>query len=169
MNGLSGPEQSVLYKESKGEKTLQWNFIWTLKQLNLSLEQYGRRLMKDMDLSPTQGMVLHYLLTHKEQSVYAVDLHTILGISKSSISSTLKMLRKKGYLKMEENPSDDRKKKIVLTSKAYHVENIINANLQRQQRRLYREISDQHVRWLEEDLNTMLYNIKQETRLEENL
>ena len=91
------------------------NLMWTLKQLHLSLEQYGKIQLQDMDLSPTQGILLHYLLTHKGQDIYGVDLHTTLGISKSSVSSTLKALKQKGYLRMKENPLDDRKKQIVLT------------------------------------------------------
>ena len=89
---------------------MQRNLMWTLKQLHLSLEQYGKAQMKELDLSLTQGIVLHYLLAHEDQAIYAVDLHATLGISKSSVSSTLKSLKQKGYLRMAENPKDDRKK-----------------------------------------------------------
>lgn len=148
---------------------MQNNLMWTLKQLNLSMEQYGREQMKDMDISPTQGIVLHYLLTQKGQVVYAVDLHTVLGISKSSVSSTLKSLKQKGYLTMEGNPTDDRKKRIVLSTKAYDIERTIDTSLQEQQKRLCREIPPQRLKWLEDDLTIMLGNIKNKPRLEENL
>ena len=97
---------------------MQENLMWTLKQLHLTLEQYGRTTMKDLDLSPTQSAVLHYLLAQKGQVVYAVDLHELLGISKSSVSSALKSLKQKGYLTTAGDPVDDRKKRIALTPKA---------------------------------------------------
>ena len=141
---------------------MQKNLMWTLKQVNLSLEQYGRLEMQDIDLSPTQGIVLYSLLTQKEKELYSTDLHDLLGISKASVSSTLKVLKQKGYIRMEENLKDDRKKKIVPTSKAYHAEPLIKARLLKQQKRLCGEIPKQRLKRLEEDLDQMLCNLKKE-------
>mgnify|MGYP001043336156 CR=1 FL=1 len=148
---------------------MQENLMWTLKQLYLSLEQYGRIQMKDFDLSPTQSVVLHYLLTQKEQAVYAVDLHEILGISKSSVSSALKSLKQKGYLTTVGEPADDRKKRIALTQKAIDMEKAIETSLQEQQMQLFQEIPPQRLKWLENDLTVMLMNIRNESGLEEPL
>ena len=148
---------------------MQQNVMWTLKQLYLALEQQGKLRLKNIDLSPTQGVVLHYLLTHKEQDIYGVDLHTILGISKSSISSTLKALKQKGYLKMKVNPLDDRKKQIVLTDKAYNAQQLIDSGLIEQERILCKEIPEQRLEFLEKDLDKMLCNLKSEIEQEESV
>lgn len=148
---------------------MQENLMWTLKQLHLSMEQYGRLQMKEIDISPTQGAVLQYLFSQKDNTVYAADLHVELGISKSTISSTLRALRQKGYLVTKENPADDRKKQIVLTNKALTMEKAINDNLQEQQKRLCKKIPAQRLEWLEDDLTIMLGNIRNESRLEENI
>lgn len=145
---------------------MQQNIMWTLKQLHLTLEQYGKMRMQDMDLSPTQGILLHYLLLHKGQDLYGVDLHTTLGLSKSSVSSTLKALKQKGYIITKENPQDDRKKQIVLTEKAYSTELQISAGLNAQQERLCQEISPQRMQRLEKDLEQMLYNARKELEQE---
>lgn len=141
---------------------MQRNLMWTLKRLHLALEQYGKIQMQDMDLTPTQSIMLYYLLMHKGQDIYGVDLHTTLGISKSSVSSTLKALKQKGYLRMKENPLDDRKKQIVLTEKACDTEKVIHSKLLAQQKRLCQEIPKQRIQWLEEDLNQMLCNLEKE-------
>lgn len=141
--------------------------MWTLKQLHLSLEQYGKFQMKEMDISPTQGAVLQYLLSQKNRTAYAVDLHAALGLSKSTISSTLRVLKQKGYVMMTENPADDRKKQIILTEKAFDMEKTIEASLQEQQDRLCKEIPPQRLKRLEDDLAIMLENIKNESRWEE--
>ena len=45
------------------------NLMWTLKQLHFSLEQGGKQHLQEMGLSPTQGVVLHYLLdVYKRQA-----------------------------------------------------------------------------------------------------
>lgn len=148
---------------------MQQNVMWTLKQLYLALEQQGKLRLKNIDLSPTQGVVLHYLLTHKEQDIYGVDLHTIFGISKSSISSTLKALKQKGYLKMKVNPLDDRKKQIVLTDKAYNAQQLIDSGLIEQEKILCKEIPEQRLEFLEKDLDKMLCNLKSEIEQEESV
>lgn len=148
---------------------MQKDLLWTLKQLHLSLEQYGKSQMKDLDISPTQGTILHYLLSRKDQHVYAIDLHTVLGISKSTVSSTLKALRRNGYIAMTENPDDDRKKQIVLLDKAYHIEKALDASLQQRYRQVCKGIPEEHLTWLERDLTIMLCNIQNEMEWEETI
>lgn len=143
--------------------------MWKLKQLHISLEQYGRLQMKEMELSPTQGIVLQYLLSAGREPIYAVDLHEALGVSKSTIFATLTALREKGYVQLEGNPEDDRKKQILLTDKAVAMGEKLDASLQWQERQLCRGISSQRLKSLEEDLTMMLANVRQETGWEENL
>ena len=59
----------TIYKTQKGGPIMERNLMWILKQLHLSLEQDGKNQMRDMDLSPTQGILLYYLLANKEQDV----------------------------------------------------------------------------------------------------
>ena len=65
------------------------NIIWLLKQLNISLDQYGREEMKSEDITPSQGWVLNYLFSCGEQATYATDIHAECGISMAAISSTV--------------------------------------------------------------------------------
>ena len=122
--------------------------------------------MQDMDLTPTQSILLQYLLAHKGQEICGIDLHTTLRISKSSVSSTLKALKQKGYVNLREDPMDDRKKQILLTEKAYNAEQLIQSSLLRQQKYLCEGISKQRLRYLEEDLEQMLCNLKKEIEQE---
>lgn len=131
-----------------------------LKQLHLAMEQYGKTQMQHTDLTPAQAALLYYLLTHKDQGNCGIRLHTTLGISKSSISSTLKMLRLKGYICTKGNPVDDRKKQIILTQKAYSAEQHIGAGLMAQQKLLCRQIPEPRLRQLTEDLEQMVRNLK---------
>lgn len=139
------------------------NIILLLKQLNLSLEQYGRNQMKNLDISPSQSLVLEYLFFRNGDIVYATELHEKLGISKSAISSTLKGLKKKGYVETATNPEDDRMKQIFLTPKAFAMKERIESGLQEEQRHLCREIPSQHLEIMKKGLNTMIHNLRQES------
>ena len=86
------------------------NIVLLLKKLNLALEQCGREHMKRLDISPSQGLALSYLFSREGYVTYSTQLHKQFGISKPAISSTLKGLKKKGYLEMVVNEADDRKK-----------------------------------------------------------
>ena len=138
------------------------NIILLLKQLHLSLEQYGREQMKGLDLSPAQSLALGYLFSRKGHTVYATELHGTFGISKSAISSTLKGLKKNGYIETTVNPKDDRKKQIILTDKALMIEAQIHTRMQEQQSRLCRNIPQPHLEIMENGLHTMLANLKEE-------
>lgn len=145
------------------------NLMWMLKQVHLSLEQYGQTKMKDLELSLTQSAVLHVLLAQKEGAMYAADLRESIGISKSSVSSALKSLKQKGYLTTAEDPVDGRKKRIALTQKAMDMERTMEASLQEQQRRLCRGIPPQRLERLQDDLTIMLGNIRNESGWEAQL
>lgn len=145
-----------------------YQIIWLLKQLHIAMEQHGRESLGGYDMTPAQSLMLDYLLTRKGGVPYATDLHIESGISKSAISSTLKGLRKKGYLEMTIDPVDDRKKQIVLTDKARQAEQQIEASLQKRQACLCQEIPEQNLKILEESLRHMLANMKQENQRRNN-
>ena len=110
--------------------------------------------------------MLQYLLGHRNRKVYGVELHETLGLSKSSVSATLKALRQKGYLRMREDPKDDRKKQILLTEQADRAGLLLQECLLSQQERLCGGIPEQRLAELAEDLDRMLRNVKQEMEAE---
>lgn len=143
------------------------NIIWLLKQLNISLDQYGREEMKDEDITPSQGWVLNYLFSCGEQAKYATDIHAESGISRAAISSMLKGLKKSGYIEMRAVSGDDRKKGITLTAKAYRARETIESVLKRQMERLCSGLSGEELELFTYTLNRMISNIKTDCVKEE--
>ena len=72
-----------------------------IRQLNLFLMQYERELMESRALTPAQSRMLGYLLSQKKTEYSATDIHEAAGISRPTISGTLKELRRKGFLLMD--------------------------------------------------------------------
>lgn len=141
---------------------MQGNLMWTVKLLHVAIERNIQQQAHENDISLTQAMILHLLYSLDSSTGYAVNLCNTLGISHASMSTALKALKKKGYLKITADSSDDRKKMLILTEKAYSVQQTIACSLQNQQEHLCENIPTEHLLWLEEDLNIMIGNLKNE-------
>lgn len=141
-----------------GEESL----ILLIKQLHLALEQCAKEQLEGCGVSPTQGLILGYLFSRKGESVYSVDLHAHLGISKSAVSSELRKLKESGYLTFHDNPGDDRKKRIVLTEKADGIRKILGEALQKREESICRGIPAESVESTRKCLLLMRANMKKE-------
>ena len=139
------------------------NILWLLKQLDISLDHYGREKIENGELTQSQFFMLNYLIAQEEHQYHATDIHLNIGISKAAISSNLKSLKQKGYLRLVAAPGDDRKKQIVLSQKAYSAAGMMKASLKKHQTCLCHGISQQNLKILEDSLNIMIANIKRET------
>ena len=138
------------------------NLLLMFKQLSISLEQYQKSNMQSLDLSPAQALILSYLLTRKESLPVAANMHEELGISRATISLHLKKLRQLGYIQTEVVSADNRKKEIILTQKAYNIEEELKSLRTQQEECLRRGIPEKYMDKLEENLQTMLSNIRDE-------
>lgn len=138
------------------------NLLLMFKQLSISLEQYQKSNMQSLDLSPAQALILSYLLTRKECLPVAANMHEELGISRATISLHLKKLRQLGYIQTEVVSADNRKKEIILTQKAYNIEEELKSLRTQQEECLRRGIPEKYMDKLEENLQTMLSNIRDE-------
>lgn len=141
------------------------DIIWILKETELALNRYDRELLHIGDLTPAENHLLEYFLGHEKQDLCATDLHLIFGISKPTVSALLKSLKQKGYLQIEILPQDERKKRILLTAKAYGVRDQIKTVLHARQDSLCRGISAQEIALLKKILEKLIANMGQDNRL----
>lgn len=131
-----------------------------LKQMKVALEQNRKENMDDLDITPSQCFMLRYLLTLDRSEMYAADIFKRLGISRVSVSVILKGLRQKGYLTMEEDFRDERRKKISLTKKAYEAQGEIERVLKEREDCLCEGIPQEDLKLFEDVLNRMILNLK---------
>lgn len=127
-----------------------------LKQLNTILIQYEM----ESDITLSQGALLHLLFHEEGKRICPSDICAGVGLSKSSVSETLKNLRNKGYLEMRPTPEDERKKEIILTGKAYAIQDEVQKKLEKQVRRMCRGISEQELEQFEDVLQRMVWNLQ---------
>lgn len=137
-----------------------------LRQLNSSLIQYKAGETRLSDITPTQCILLHILLQEGREGICSSDICAESGLSRASISGILKLLRRKGYLTMESLPEDERRKKIVLTEKVYTVRNEIEEEIKNQLKCMCRGISEEELRLVEDVLQRMIHNLRNNTKSE---
>ncbi|MGN0334933.1 MAG: MarR family winged helix-turn-helix transcriptional regulator [Lachnospiraceae bacterium] len=73
--------------------------------------------MNDTGLTTIQSRMLGHILMQEKQgkSVFQRDIENIFRIRRSSVTSVLQLLEKKGYIRRENVPGDARMKKLVAT------------------------------------------------------
>lgn len=62
------------------------------------------------------GWIMGYLHRNEAKDIYQKTIESEFGICRSSVTSLVKLMEKKGYIRREAVPGDARLKKIVLTS-----------------------------------------------------
>lgn len=61
------------------------------------------------------GWIMGYLHRNEDKDIYQKTIESEFGICRSSVTSLVKLMEKKGYIRREAVPGDARLKKIVLT------------------------------------------------------
>ena len=100
------------------------NLLLTLRQINICLGLYESEKLAASEMTFAQAFLLR------------------VGFTRSSISRTLKELRKNGYVKMRLDKADNRKKHIILTPKAHAAEGIVKDYIDSLNDCLVQEIPD---------------------------
>ncbi len=88
-----------------------------LKRISWTLTAQLELRLKERNMRGTQVYFLVYLLRRHPQGTYLTELSREIGLSKSTLSPLIKRLRESGYLCVQENPSDVRRKRVCPTEK----------------------------------------------------
>jgi MarR family transcriptional repressor of mepA len=67
------------------------------------------------DITAMHGWILNYLYQNREQQVFQRDIERSFTITRGTVTSTLQLMEKKGYIRRESVPEDARLKRIVIT------------------------------------------------------
>ena len=139
------------------------NLLLTLRQINICLSLYESEKLAASEMTFAQAFLLNEIFSMDSPCVCSTELCERAGFTRSSISRTLKELRKNGYVKMKMDKDDNRKKPIVLTPKAYAAESIVKDYIGNLNDCLVQEIPKHRLEGIESALHTILDNIQPKT------
>ena len=91
--------------------------LFMAKKIGLDLTSQLEFYLGDQEMSGVQAYFMVYILRHHPEGTYLTELCREIGLSKSTLSTMIKKVRKAGYILFREEPEDIRKKKILPTDK----------------------------------------------------
>lgn len=138
--------------------------IMLLRQINSSLPTDNRMLPERISaLSLSQIYLLDELYTMAEKKYEMLSLSALAresGFSKATICTTLKSLRRLGYVKMRIDNADNRRKEIILTERARKVEPDVKQYITEFNHAICKGIPEQELQSFEKSLQTVLQNTR---------
>ena len=129
------------------------------RQINIQLEQAANRAMAQKGLTGIQAHLLLYILAHSERGISLTDIHREFGYSMAALSSLVKRLREKAYVRVEPCAQDDRRKLLFGTGKGEEVRDFLDRTILQAQDRLYSGFSPADLAALDRLQKKMLENL----------
>lgn len=120
--------------------------------------QYMNKYLKKKDLTLSQTRILLVLALNNGISIDHLSKKTNIG--KSSITKSVKILEKKGFLTKEINPKDNRKKIIKITKKGKNIQKEALKINDEIENTIISKIGENEIKTLKKQLNTLNELIK---------
>ncbi len=97
------------------------------------------------ELTGTHGYILGFLRDNENRDLYQRDIEREFRICRSTATKILQLMEKKQLLYRESVSSDGRLKKIVMTDRAKEISNEIDFQIERCEKALVRNFTDEEI------------------------
>ena len=131
------------------------------RQISIQLELLANRALAQTGITAVQADVLLFILNLAEEGTSLTDIHQAFGYSMAAISSLLKRLREKGYVRVEHCREDDRRKLLFGAEKGEQVREFLDCAICTAQEQLCCGFSPEELNVLEQMQQKMLGNLSQ--------
>ncbi len=134
-----------------------------ITNISYAIRQYFDKCFADYDVTYPQSRVLTRLFGQLNKGdVNQRDLEYALGIKASSVSSLVRNLEQKGFIRCERLPQDTRNKRVILTEKGMEVQGLINGARNQAEADMVKGLDPQQQELLRKCLRQVLDNLEQE-------
>ena len=138
-----------------------------IKRVNNVLDFWRTQDMERLGLTSTQGYLLGWLTRNADRSVTPSELGRSFRLSQPTISGILQRLEAKGFVTMEADPNDRRRKYVRTTERAAECHQQIISNFRDMERRLAAPLSAEEQETLVVLLDRMIDGLEQDARQRE--
>lgn len=118
-------------------KVDQSRLIQDNRWICVQMEQCVNRALAPTGITAVQANLLRYILNSGEAGTSLTDIHRAFGYSMATLSTMLKRLRDKGYIRVEHCAEDDRRKLIFAAEKSRRFKGTLEQAVQLVEERLY--------------------------------
>ena len=135
------------------------NMVRDHRRICICIEQLTNCSTAAQGLTAVQAHVLQYILRRSEQGTSLTEIQQEFGYSKATLSHILKILREKGFLRVESCSEDDRHKILFATEKAVQIGDLLGTAIRTTQGQLYRGFSPKELAALNRLQKKLLQNL----------
>ena len=129
------------------------------RRISIQMEQLVNGVLAPWGLTSAQAQILLYVLRHSDQGTSLTQIHREFGYSMAALSSILKRLKEKGYIRVEHWAGDERRKLLFATQSAEALEQHLDRCGIQINQRLYRCFSPQELADLDRLQRKLLDNL----------
>ena len=135
---------------------------YLITNISYGIRQYFDKLYADCDITYPQSRVLTRLFSQADKGdVNQRDLEYALGIKASSVSSLVRNLEWKGFVRCERVPSDTRNKRILLTEKGLEAKELLDGARDQAEAAMVQGFSDEEQEQLRVLLAKVMKNLNE--------
>ena len=135
---------------------------YLITNISYGIRQYFDKLFVDYDVTYPQSRVLTRLFGQLDKGdVNQRDLEYALGIKASSVSSLVRNLEQKGFIRCERLPQDTRNKRVLLTDKGMEVRAVLDSARDQAGANLVKGLTEEQQDMLRQCLRQVLENLDQ--------
>lgn len=129
------------------------------RRICIRMEQWANASMAHRELTALQAPILMFILDCSDQGTSLTAIHRAFGYSKAALSTMLKRLKEKGYVRVEHCAGDDRRKLLFATEKAQQLREALLQDTAKIQQRLYAGFSPEELDALDHLQKKLLCNL----------
>ena len=135
---------------------------YLITNISYGIRQYFDKRFVDYDVTYPQSRVLTRLFGQLDKGdVNQRDLEYALGIKASSVSSLVRNLEQKGFIRCERLPQDTRNKRVLLTDKGMEVRAVLDSARDQAEANLVKGLTEEQQDMLRQCLRQVLENLDQ--------
>ena len=131
----------------------------TCRQICVQTERLVNRVLDRAELTAVQAYVLRYIFCRAQGGTSLTELHRSFGCSMATLSSVVKRLREKGYVRAECCTGDDRCKLLFATEKGQRVHADLDSAVRAAEQRIYGCFSTEELLTLDRLQRKLLKNL----------
>lgn len=106
------------------------NVLYLLKRANEGFETTGNNVLREENLTFSQGLILEYLYAQNGQHATLKQIEKAFGLTQASLQGTVSRLEKKRLVHLSTEITDRRVKNVILTTQGQYaleeVERVMN-------------------------------------------
>ncbi len=134
-----------------------------ITNISYAVRQYFDKCFSDYDVTYPQSRVLTRLFRQLgREDVNQRDLEYALGIKASSVSSLVRNLEQKGFIRCERLPQDTRNKRVILTEKGMEVQKVLADARNQAEENMVKGLTEEQQELLRACLRQVLNNLEGE-------